>query len=261
LADDGEDSTDRMSFLDHLEELRSRLIRSSISLLVGFALCFGFAERIFHFMTQPLRTAYPEVQFIATEPTETFMLYMKMAFFAGIFLAAPFVLYQVWAFIAPGLYAHEKAYAAPFILFGTVFFVMGGLFGHYVLFPRTFSFLVDYGGQDVKFMPKVSEYYSFYSWFVLGLGLVFQLPVVMFVLSRIGLVTAGFLLRQTKYAFLACFVVSAVITPSGDIVNQTALAVPMMGLYLFGVLVAWMFGRPRKPPGDDKNENIDQRGS
>lgn len=246
-----------MSFLDHLEELRVRLIRSLISLLVGFGLCFGFAERLFHFMTEPLRRAYPDIQFIYTEPTEAFMLYMKMAFFAGIFVAAPYVLYQIWAFISPGLYAHEKSYAVPFILFGSLFFVLGALFGHYVLFPMTFSFLGQYAGKDMAFMPKISEYYSFYSWFLLGLGLVFQLPVVMFVLARIGLVTAGFLLRQSKYAFLGAFVISAVITPSGDMATQTILAVPMMGLYLLGVLVAWMFGRPRKHSADEKDDKKD----
>jgi len=252
LADDGEDTTDRMSFLDHLEELRGRLVRSLIALLVGFALCWGFAERIFYFITQPLRKAYPTIQFIYTEPTEAFMLYMKMAFFVGIFVAAPFILYQVWAFIAPGLYTHEKAYAAPFIFFGSLFFILGGLFGHYILFPNTFSFLGEYAGSDMTFMPKVSEYYTFYSWFILGLGLVFQLPVIIFVVARIGLVTAGFLFRQTKYAVLASFVVSAVITPSGDMVTQSLLAVPLMGLYLLGVGVAWLFGRPRRTPEENK---------
>lgn len=235
-----------MTFLEHLEELRQRLVRSLLALVVGFAACWSFAEPIFRFMTEPLRKAYPNVQFIYTEPTEAFFLYMKMSFFAGIFLVAPYLLYQVWAFIAPGLYSHEKAYAVPFILFGSLFFLLGALFGHYILFPMTFSFLGQYAGETMTFMPKVSEYYSFYSWFLLGLGLVFQLPVVIFVLSRIGIVSAGFLLRQSKYAAFGAFVLSAVITPSGDMVTQTALAVPMLGLYFLGVLVAWLFGKPRK---------------
>ena len=223
-----------------------RLIRSLLALMVGFAVCWGFAERIFHVITQPMRAAYPKIQFIYTEPTEAFFLYMKMAFFVGIFVAAPYLLYQVWAFIAPGLYAHEKAYAVPFILFGSLFFILGGVFGHFILFPMTFRFLGQYAGEDMEFLPKVSEYYSFYSWFLLGLGICFQLPVVIFVLSRIGLVTAGFLLRSFKYAALGAFVVSAVITPSGDMVTQTALALPIIGLYLIGVVVAWLFGRPRR---------------
>jgi sec-independent protein translocase protein TatC len=237
-----------MSFLEHLEELRVRLIRCLISLVVGFALCWGFHERIFHFLTEPLRRANPEIQFLVTAPAEAFLLYMKMAFFVGIFVVAPFILYQVWAFVAPGLYSHERAYAVPFILFGSLFFLGGAAFGHYLLFPMTFKFLGEFTGPDMKFMPKVSEYFTFYSWFLLGLGLVFQLPVVIFVLSRIGIVTPGFLLRQTKYAILAAFVVAAVITPSADMVTQSALALPIIGLYLLGVIVAWVFGRPRRPP-------------
>ena len=168
-----------------------------------------------------------------------------MAFFVGIFVAAPYILYQVWAFIAPGLYPHEKAYAVPFIVAGTFFFVGGRLFGHYYLFPITFRFLGEFAGNDMTFMPKVDEYYTFYSWFLLGLGIVFQLPVVIFVLSRIGLVTPRFLLRNFKYAVLIAFVVSAIITPTPDIITQSLLALPMIGLYLLGVLVAWLFGRPR----------------
>lgn len=239
-----------MTFLEHLEELRVRLIRSLVALVVGFVACWGFADKIFVFITQPLRKAYPEVQFIYTGPTEAFMLYMKMAFFVGIFVAAPFILYQVWAFIAPGLYVHERSYALPFIVSGSVFFVLGGLFGHYILFPMTFDFLGQYSAGSMTFMPKVSEYYSFYSWFLLGLGLVFQLPVVIFVLARIGIVTAGFLARQFKYALLAAFVISAVITPGGDVVTQSVLAIPLIGLYAIGILVAWAFGRPRRSGAD-----------
>jgi sec-independent protein translocase protein TatC len=235
-----------MSFLEHLEELRGRLVRCAIALLVAFAACWSFREPIFHYLTQPLRAAYPDIKFIYTAPTEAFLLYMKMAFFVGIFVASPYLLYQLWAFIAPGLYAHEKAYAVPFIGCGTLFFVSGALFGHYILFPMTFSFLGGFANQDMTFMPRIGEYYSFYSWFLLGLGLVFQLPVIIFVLSRIGIVTPGFLMRNFKYAFLGAFVVSAVITPGGDMVTQTMLAAPLVGLYLLGVGVAWLFGKPRR---------------
>jgi sec-independent protein translocase protein TatC len=237
---------DRMSFLEHLEELRVRLVHSLVALCVTSAICWTWHEEIFHFLTSPLRKAYPDIKFIYTGPSEALILYMKMSFLVGIFVAAPYILYQVWAFIAPGLYAHEKAYAVPFIVFGTLFFIAGGAFGHFFLFPVTFKFLGEYGGVDMQFLPKVDEYYSFYSWFLLGLGAVFQLPVVIFVLARIGLVTPGFLLRNFKFAVLASFIVSAVITPSADIVNQTMLALPMLGLYLLGVGVAWLFGRPRR---------------
>ena len=241
---------DKMSFLEHLEELRVRLVHCAVALTLGFALCWSWHEEIFHFLTGPLRRGFPDIKFIFTGPSEAFVLYMKMAFFVGIFLAAPYILWQIWAFIAPGLYAHEKGYVYPFIFFGTLLFVGGGLFGHYVLFPVTFRFLGGYGGEDMTFMPKVDEYFTFYSWFLLGLGLVFQIPIVVFVLSRIGIVTPGFLLRQFKFAVLGAFIIAAVITPTADIVNQTLLAVPMMGLYLLGVLVAFLFGRKRKKPDE-----------
>jgi len=237
---------DKMSFLEHLDELRSRLIRVVASLVVGFGACWAFRDPIFHFLTQPLRASHPDIKFIFTSPSEALILKMKMAFFVGIFLAAPYILYQIWAFVSPGLYRHEKAYAVPFIVAGSLFFMGGAAFGHYYLFPITFRFLVDFGGTDMQFLPKVGEYYSFYSWFLLGLGIVFQLPVVIFVLARIGLVTPGFLMRKFKYAIVIAFVVAAIITPTPDMVTQSLLALPMLGLYLIGVAVAAVFGKPRR---------------
>ena len=237
---------DKMSFLEHLEELRQRLVRSAVALCVGFAACWGFREQIFHFMTAPLREAGFKDQFIYTSPADALMLYMKMAFFLGIFVALPYLLWEVWGFISPGLYANEKIYVVPFILFGTLFFVIGALFGHYFLFPSAFSFLGEFGGKDMKFMPKIDEYWSFYSWFLLGLGLVFQIPVVIFVLARLGIVTPRLLLRGWKFAVIGAFVIAAFITPSPDMVNQTMLALPMIGLYVLGVTVAFLFGKPRR---------------
>ncbi|OFV89424.1 MAG: twin arginine-targeting protein translocase TatC [Acidobacteria bacterium RBG_16_70_10] len=237
---------DKMTFLEHLDELRQRLVRVALYLAGGFAVCWGFHEQIFHFLTQPLRRAGFTDQFIYTSPAEAFLLYMKMAFFVGIFVASPFVLWEIWAFISPGLYRNEKAWAVPFIGMGSLFFASGALFGHYVLFPMTFRFLWGFGGPDMRFLPRIGEYWSFYSWFLLGLGAVFQIPVVIFVLARIGLVSAGLLLRAWKWAVLGAFVISAVITPSADVVTQTTLAGPMIGLYLLGVAVAWLFGRERR---------------
>jgi sec-independent protein translocase protein TatC len=239
-----------MSFLDHLEELRSRLVKSLIALAIGFGVAWNYHTEIFHFMVAPIRAFDPKLELIFTTPTEALMMYMKMSFFVGIFLAAPFLLYQVWAFIAPGLYAHEKGYAIPFVLFGTIFFIAGAAFGHYVLFPIALSFLGGFGGADIKFLPRVTEYYDFYSWFLLSLGIVFQVPVVIFVLARIGLVTAGFLLRQFKWAVLLAFIAAAIVTPTPDVVNQTLLALPMIGLYLLGVVVAALFGKKRKTTSD-----------
>ena len=243
-----------MTFLEHLDELRVRLIHAMVALAVGFAVCWYFHERLFWFLTQPLRRAYPEVEFIFTSPTEALMLHMKMSFFVGIFVAAPYLLYQVWAFVSPGLYPHEKAYAVPFIAAGSFFFMGGAAFGHFYLFPLTFKFMVSFGGPGMKFLPRVGEYYSFYSWFLLGLGAVFQLPVVIFIVARIGLVTPGWLLKQFRYAILVSFIVAAIITPTPDVVTQSMLALPMLGLYLLGVLVAWLFGRPRRIAPDAETQ-------
>jgi sec-independent protein translocase protein TatC len=242
---------DKMSFLEHLDELRSRLIKVLASLVVAFVVCWAFRDPIFHFLTQPLRISHPDIKFIFTSPSEALMLKMKMAFFVGIFLAAPYILYEIWAFVSPGLYRHEKAYAVPFIAAGTLFFLGGAAFGHYYLFPITFRFLIEFGGADMQFLPKVGEYYSFYSWFLLGLGVVFQLPVVIFVLARIGLVTPRFLMRNFKYAVVISFVVAAIITPTPDMVTQSLLALPMLGLFLLGVGVAAIFGRPRRSPATE----------
>ena len=243
-----------MTFLEHLEELRVRLIHSVAALIVAFGICWNFHDRLFVFLTQPLRRAYPQVEFIFTSPSEALMLHMKMAFFVGIFVAAPYVLLQIWLFVAPGLYPHEKKYAVPFILAGTLFFLGGAAFGHFFLFPLTFRFMVGFGGTGMKFMPKVGEYYTFYSWFLLGLGLVFQLPVVVFIVSRIGLVTPRFLIRNFKYAILIAFLLSAIITPTPDVVTQSLLALPMLGLYLLGVGVAWLFGKPRRAAAETPAE-------
>jgi sec-independent protein translocase protein TatC len=235
--------TDKMTFLEHLDELRIRLLRSLIAIAVALGVCWNWSAQILHFMLQPLRAAFPTATFITTGPTEGFSLHMKAAFFAAVFLAAPFVLYQGWAFISPGLYPYEKRWVVPFVGLGSLFFVLGGAFGHWALFPATFRFLGQYTTGDIHYFPSVSEYFSFYFWFVIGLGVVFQLPVLILVLSRLGLVTPRFLLRNLKFAVLASFIVSAVITPSTDVVNQTMLAAPIIVLYLLGVAVAWLFGR------------------
>ncbi len=237
--------TDKMTFLEHLDELRVRLLRSMVAIVVALGVCWNWSPQILHFIMQPLKASFPAVTFITTGPTEGFSLHVKAAFFGGVFVAAPFVLYQVWAFISPGLYAHEKRWVVPFVGLGSVFFVLGGVFGHWILFPATFRFLGQYTTGEIQYFPRLSEYFSFYFWFIVGLGVVFQLPVLILVLARLGLVTPGFLLRKFKFAVLAAFIISAVITPSGDVVNQTLLAAPIIGLYLLGVGVAWLFGKRR----------------
>lgn len=242
-ASHSDDELPKMTFLDHLEELRRRLIVSSIAIAVGFFACWAFAERIFATLQDPLTKFLPPGDTLAyTRLTAPFFLYMKVAFFAGLFLASPIVLLQLWLFIAPGLYKRERRLAAPFIFFGTLFFVLGGYFGYRFLLPATCNFFVETGKQ-FKQMVTVDDYFSFASTIILATGLVFETPILIFFLARIGIVTPAFLMQKFKYAVVLSFIIAAVVTPTPDMVTQAALAVPMILLYLIGVAVAYLFGK------------------
>src|SRR5687768_6697896 len=241
---DPESELPKMGFLDHLEELRRRLLISLIAVAVGFLACWAFAETIFGYLQMPLTRFLPPGDKLAfTRLTAPFFLYMKVAFFAGLFVAAPVILLQLWLFIAPGLYKKERRLAAPFIIFGSVFFILGGYFGYRYLLPATCSFFVETGKQ-FKQMVTVDDYFGFASVIILATGLVFETPILIFFLARLGIVTPAFLMQKFKYAIVLSFVVSAIITPTPDMVTQAALAVPMILLYLLGVGVAYLFAKP-----------------
>lgn len=232
-----------MSFLEHLEELRKRLIYSSLALLVAFGVCWNYAPRIFKLLEAPvLRFLPPGEKLAYTEITSPFVLYMKVALFAGIFLASPFLLLQLWLFISPGLYRREKMLAFPFIFFATLFFVGGGYFGYLTVLPMACKFFVEVG-RDFRQVITIDEYLSFASKMVLGMGLIFETPILVFFLARIGIVTPAFLLQKFKYAVVLSFVVAAIVTPTPDMVTQTVLALPMILLYLLGIVIAWLFGK------------------
>lgn len=241
-----EDAGARMSFLDHLDELRKRLIHCIIALVFGCAVSFIFINRIFDFVMLPLQQMLPPGgSLMYTQGGEAFMLYIKIGALAGLIIAIPLILHQLWLFIAPGLYSHEKKFAVPFVLFSTVFFLIGALFSHYVAFPWTWKFFISFETPYMKFMPKISEAFSLYVTMLLGFGLIFQMPTIVLFLARMGVVTAGFLLRYTKYAVLIIFIVAAVISPGTDVVSQAMMAVPMLALYAISILVAWLFGKKK----------------
>jgi sec-independent protein translocase protein TatC len=250
-AADGSEEPDheleKMSFLDHLEELRKRLLISFVAVFVAFLVCWSFAEQIFEKLQLPLAQYLPPGDSLAyTRLTAPFFLYMKVAFFAGLFLAAPVILWQIWQFISPGLYRKEKRYALPFIIFGALFFVAGGYFGYRYLLPSTCAFFVE-TGKNFKQVVTVDDYFSFASLIILAAGIVFETPIFVFFLARIGIVTPAFLLQKFKYAVVFAFIFSAVITPTPDMVTQLALAIPMILLYLLGVAVAFLFAKPITP--------------
>ncbi len=244
-------SYEDMSLLEHLGELRKRLFYSVCAVLILFAVCWVFVKPIFAFVSAPILDVLPENQdsLYVKQITEAFTLYMKVAFFAAIFFASPVIITQIWLFISPGLYKRERIMAIPFILFSTIFFIGGGLFGYYVAFPRLCGFLLGYA-DNFGLIITASEYFSFFTKILLGLGIVFEIPTLIFFLARLGLVSAGFLIRKSKYAVLIIFIVAAVITPTPDIPTQMLFATPMMILYAIGILLAWIFGKKRHSTGE-----------
>jgi sec-independent protein translocase protein TatC len=247
--DESEEPGARMSFLEHLDELRRRLIVSVAAIGVACLLSFAFIQQLYDFVMRPLAEMLPKgssVGLIYTEPTEAFVLYLKIALLAGVFLASPIVLWQVWLFVAPGLYAKEKRFAIPFIVLATIGFVGGAAFSHYLLFRWTWRFLASFAQPGyLMFMPKIESVFSLYVKMLLGMGVIFQMPTIVYFLARMGVVTAGFLLRHFKYAVLLIFIVAAVITPTGDMLTQLLFAAPMLGLYLISIVIAWVCGRQR----------------
>jgi sec-independent protein translocase protein TatC len=246
-----DDSGSKMSFLEHLDELRKRLINVVYSLIAGCVIAFIFIGKIFDFIMRPLQEMLPDGgTLIFTSGAEPFMLYVKIGFLAGIFISSPLILWQVWKFIAPGLYTHEKKFAIPFVLMSTIFFVTGGLFAHYVAFPWTWKFFISWGTDYMKFMPKIDEAFSLYTKMLLGFGIIFEMPTLVLFLARMGVVTARLLARYFKYAFLAIFIIAAVISPGTDMMSQLMMAAPMLILYIFSIGVAFVFQKRRVPVED-----------
>ncbi len=244
LARDDDGAGGKMSFLDHLDELRRRLVVSIIALFGGFLVALFFIDRIFGFVMRPLQQLLPAGgKLVYTAPTEAFLLQLKIAALAGLLIAAPLVMWQVWLFVAPGLYANEKKFALPFIIISSASFVAGSAFSHYIVFPRAWEFLGSFNTDYMEFLPKVSDTFSLYARMLLAFGLIFQMPIMVFALARMGVVTAGFLARQFKYAVLIIFILAAVITPTSDPMNQSLMAGSMILLYGVSIIIAWAFGR------------------
>lgn len=251
MTQDGADELTRMTFLEHLEELRKRLFFSAIAVAGGFFLAWWKAPDLFRIAQAPVLAVLPEGTKLAyTNLTEPFMLYLNLALLAGIFLASPVILLQVWLFVAPGLYRHEKKWVLPFVFFSATSFCAGGWFGYEVAFPMVAKFLVTMG-EDFTPVLKIDDYLSILSKILLGMGLVFQTPIVIVFFVRIGLVTEKWLLAKFRYAVLVIFVIAALITPTPDIPTQSAFAVPMIALYLLGIFLAWLVRKrvPKAPAG------------
>lgn len=233
-----------MPFTAHLEELRSCLIKTSLAVMVAFLGCFAFAENILSILTTPLlRIQTPGLTLIGTAVQEAFFTKIKVAFVASVLLSLPVILWQAWKFIAPGLYQHEKSYARGFVLFGTLFSFLGAWFCYEVIFRVGFSFFLErYQAIDVRPAIRIGEYLSFASKLLLAFGITFELPVVAYFLTRIGLIDHRFLIRQFRYTILLIFILAAILTPP-DIVSQLLLALPLIILYGISIGVAYFVRR------------------
>jgi sec-independent protein translocase protein TatC len=237
-----------MTLLEHLEELRKRIIFSLLGIVAGFAACWYYAELLYGYMQRPIVVALhahklPE-KLVYLNPTDPFQMYMKIGLIAGIFLASPWVLYQLWLFISPGLYRNEKKYVLPFMVATVGLFLAGGYFGYRIVYPAALDFLIGYGEQFQP-MITITEYTDLFMAVVLGLGIVFELPVVIFFLALFGIVDAGFLWRNFRYSILIIFTIAAVVTPTTDILNMCIFAAPMVVLYFISIGIAW-FVHPKR---------------
>jgi sec-independent protein translocase protein TatC len=232
-----------MSFLEHLEELRTRIFHALAAVAVGMGLCWWYHERLFGYMQRPIMEVLkhhglPD-KLVYMTPVEPFNLYLKISALAGLFVTSPYVLYQVWLFISPGLYRREKKYAFPF-MFSTIFlFVAGGYFGYKLVYPAALEFFIGRMGTQFTPMINIHEYTDLFLTLILGLGLVFQMPIVIFFLALMGVVSAGWLWRNIRYGVLGIFIVAGALAPTPDISTMCVFAAPMLALYLVSIGVAW----------------------
>ncbi len=338
-----EDHDSQMSFLDHLDELRKRLVNSVIIVVIAFVFCFWMSDEIFDFLSIPIRRALSEAErrelpvkgltggekilplsnlkdgdkglyvfdratklgvsviapgtsvdaivgkdsegingvftneaiitnngvipggvrlpvdlaidaqieptaderLIVTTAPESFTLYVTVSLYSAIALSIPLLLFQIWGFISPALYKHERSYVTPFIALSTVSFVLGAAFAYYILFPPALGYLLGLG-EDFRLLLRASDYFDFITLIMLAMGIIFQMPAVTYVLARIGLISAGLLARSWKVALVVILIVAAVVSPTGDIPNMMLFAAPMMVLYVFSIFIAWFFGKKRQ---------------
>jgi sec-independent protein translocase protein TatC len=245
-ADDDDGIGGRMSFLEHLEDLRKRIIYSCVALAAGMAVALLFMRNLVAFVLTPTqRVLPPGSELISSRPTESFAIYFDIALMAGLIFAAPAIMYQVWLFVAPALYANERRFVIPFVTLTAIGSVSGAAFSHYLLFPAMMSFFATFTLGEVKFVPRLEYVFELYVRSLIGMVAVFQIPTLAFFLAKLRVITARFLWRNIKYSILIILVVAALLTPSPDPWNMAVFAAPMLGLYLVGIVVAW-FAEPKR---------------
>ena len=259
----------KMSFWSHLDELRKRIVYISIAIGVGFIACFNYSEDILGVLLLPLNATanfqgtFPFIVFTPnkivqelhfTTLTEPFMAHLKIGFVAGMMLMLPVILYQIWKFIAPGLLRHERKYASQFVIFATIFFGIGVLFCFFFLLPFAIPFLVTYKTEHLKAIIKIGDYINFTLMFMLAAGAVFELPLIMIVLGRMGIINVDSLTKFRKYALLGSFIIGGIVTPTPDAFNMTIMSIPIYLLYELGILGVRVLGRKKQDPDTSLTE-------
>ncbi len=254
--DDAEEKP--MTLLEHLGELRSRLVRSFLAIAVAFFVCYAFAKDLFYYLSLPLLKVMPaDAKFIYTGVAEGFFVDLKVSFVAAVFVACPFLFYQIWAFIAPGLYEEEKRYVTPLAFCSAFFFLGGATFCYFAVFPFAFKFFMSYSTENIVAMLSINEYLGFALKMLIAFGLIFEMPLFSFFLSRMGIVTAARMRSVRKYAVLAVFIIAAILTPP-DVFSQIMMAVPMLFLYEISIFVAAIFGKRAKSEKEEKAEDAEE---
>ncbi|MBW1765861.1 MAG: twin-arginine translocase subunit TatC [Deltaproteobacteria bacterium] len=249
-------SEEKQPFLVHLEELRKRLIACSIAVGFGFVIAYIFSESLFQVLISPLKTIMPEGdRLIFTNLPEMFFTYLKTGFIAGILLVSPFIFYQMWMFIVPGLYQREQRYVVPFVVFSTILFVGGSLFGYFIVFPFGFKFFIGFANENIQALPSVKQYFTFATKLLFAFGIVFELPVVIFFLAKMGIVTPDFLRQKRKYAILLTFVTASILTPP-DVITQLMMAGPLIILYEVGIIIAGMAKKKKAAEDETEEEEV-----
>lgn len=252
----GKKSPDSMTFLEHLEDLRKRIFYSFLAVFLVVVPAWFFSKDLYNILARPVTQFLPaDKSLVFTKLTAPFMLYMKVSFLAALIFTSPFIFLQVWYFIAPGLYRKEKKLVVPFVVFTSFFFIAGAVFAYFIVFPFACNFFLSMG-SEFDAMITVDEYFSLALRVILGIALVFELPTLVFFLSKLGIVTAQGMIKYFKYAVLVVFIIAAIITPTPDMITQSIIAVPMLGLYGFSILIALTVGKKRDKKQKESEKDL-----
>ena len=236
----------------HIADLRKRLVISCLTVAAMFFVCFSFYEPILNWMMVPVEAVLPKnSQMVAVEIQETFFTALKVAFFAGFIVSLPVIFWQLWLFLAPGLYDHEKKLVIPFVFFATLMFLSGSAFAYYIVVPVGFEFLINFGSTVVTVLPSIGKYVGFFTKLLIGFGIAFELPVITFFLAKIGLVDDRMLKDFFRYAIILIFVVSALLTPP-DVISQLLMAAPLTLLYGVSIYIAKVFNPASKKEDEEE---------